>query len=568
MRPVDFLATSLRLAPSPYSWPPPPDVYCPTADFTSSAHAASPPHLVPHLARYAPEIVQRVVRDFLDGLDEALERVQRNEPFSASLVAGVQSELASFGSATLVSCEESDIAMVFQPLWSRVVGKIVHELEARLGVYLTGQWETPVASSAPDGGGLFVKLEEQLARDGAVLLTHLEDQYVRKMVKKACISARVYGNSHFFLADGLSFFVGATVPLSSDKDDEAFELLLSSRHALATAFPKEAGDFLLFIIAIFFPSFRRSDILSTYRSELELTVPFPSGSPAEGKSLVPASNRVAEENFAPSKAATGETPSRGTQQFALIYPDGTTTNVSETPPLPWLGEGSTVPPLHALSEALSNTLSPAKNPYLETLASTFAAFLASTTEIRLDTFSGEGVFSRAYRFNFSNAAPHAASYVLKVARVDGAEALEREAALLFGVLNLFEKDVVLALKRLIRGDGRQCLIVEDGGAAPDKWKDLSEPQRLSLFVSMLRIHQRAHVQHGDIAPRNTVFKAPTPSDPLGSPRWIDWGSTEPHEACAGVRCGELDTLLGELDLSDEAIDEARTQAQADGLTWG
>lgn len=90
-------------------------------------------------------------------------------------------------------------------------------------------------------------------------------------------------------------------------------------------------------------------------------------------------------------------------------------------------------------------------------------------------------------------------------------------------------------------------------------------RRISLFVSLVRLHQLAHVQHNDIAPRNVVVDA----DNATSARWIDWSLAKVGHECGGSGCYELRQAAGEMDLYDEGglAEDLQARLATEGMRW-
>ena len=102
---------------------------------------------------------------------------------------------------------------------------------------------------------------------------------------------------------------------------------------------------------------------------------------------------------------------------------------------------------------------------------------------------------------------------------------------------------------------------------------------VSLVLSVLRLHQLAHLFHGDLAPRNIVVPllSSSPSSPSTAtaspsptpkPRLIDLGHAEEHEQpCTGRTCAEVRQLVRELALEPLELDEVGRRAASEGLVW-
>lgn len=83
---------------------------------------------------------------------------------------------------------------------------------------------------------------------------------------------------------------------------------------------------------------------------------------------------------------------------------------------------------------------------------------------------------------------------------------------------------------------------------------------MNLLLDLVYLHQCAHLEHGDAAPRNTLV------DAAGTTKWIDLSGARAHAACEGVKCGELSEVCDEMDLWEEQ-EALREAANARGLRW-
>ncbi|BGP23880.1 hypothetical protein Rt10032_c05g2406 [Rhodotorula toruloides] len=135
-------------------------------------------------------------------------------------------------------------------------------------------------------------------------------------------------------------------------------------------------------------------------------------------------------------------------------------------------------------------------------------------------------------------------------------------------LRAYDDDIVVIEWSFERSDGRLFAVLRDGGEAPKVWTDVSLEKRLSLFVSLLRLHQKAGILHGDIAPRNCVLAPPSPGPSLGPARWIDLSKATADHKCRDRGCTELKWAAVEMGLvaAEEAGDIAAI-ASSEGLTW-
>ncbi|GAA5828106.1 hypothetical protein JCM3770_001259, partial [Rhodotorula araucariae] len=190
--------------------------------------------------------------------------------------------------------------------------------------------------------------------------------------------------------------------------------------------------------------------------------------------------------------------------------------------------------------------------------------------ITLHTFVGQGISARIYTFETAGT-----KYVLKIA-LRGAETdIEDEIRLLSGQLRVVERDIVPIEASYVRSDGRPLLLMRYAGVAPESWNALTPEQRSSLVLSLLRIHQRAGIEHGDAAARNVVVPDNNAVAVAGAssalvpatPRWIDWGNAEQHSHCAGSQCWELADLVRQMKLGDNEVAAIARAAREEGLVW-
>lgn len=184
--------------------------------------------------------------------------------------------------------------------------------------------------------------------------------------------------------------------------------------------------------------------------------------------------------------------------------------------------------------------------------------------------------------------------VAKVGRRDWEDAIVDEAAA--SILAYQRKAAVPRMLALFEGrdrmDDRRLVVAvfPDCGDAPRRWKDLTIQQRcarlpsevksqcfkrsplplyfplpsssprINLLLDLVHLHQHAHLEHGDAAPRNTVI------DANGTTRWIDLSGARAHDSCGGADCEELNEVCGEMELWDEEA-AVREAASERGLRW-
>lgn len=125
--------------------------------------------------------------------------------------------------------------------------------------------------------------------------------------------------------------------------------------------------------------------------------------------------------------------------------------------------------------------------------------LQSLASIELSSFVDEGFSSRAYRFSNPSKQGDPNSLIFKIALEDADEELEHETAVLLGPLKALTTDVVSLLRVFKRADGRFCVVMEDGGEAPDEWSDLSRQQRYAPVFSSCSIKHLISLMFGGTA---------------------------------------------------------------------
>lgn len=127
------------------------------------------------------------------------------------------------------------------------------------------------------------------------------------------------------------------------------------------------------------------------------------------------------------------------------------------------------------------------------------------------------------------------------------------------------------------------------GESPEEWEELERDVRCvlpsrraqpmcsaltiqctystSLFVSLARVHQHAHVKHNDIAPRNAVVL--TDASKSASARWIDWSEAKTGHECGGSSCAELVHAAAQMGLYEDGrlAEDVQAKVFAQGLRW-
>ncbi|GAA5905556.1 hypothetical protein JCM8208_005770 [Rhodotorula glutinis] len=431
--------------------------------------------------------------------------------------------------------------------------------------------------------GLFVRLEA-LIKDALALswADVAADPAFASLLKKELHVARTYGHDLFLLADRYSFMVGALVraPLLPDvalaPPNNAFNVYISRLERIAPA-PRSPNLFFLTLLAAFFP-----EMLSIETAALASAAPV----------VQCADSARASRSFAPRRS------------FSIAFPDGTvlSLHVRQGQPCPSPRSPPTSPSPSA-SSSFSSPHNASSGPHDESPTSSApsssrsarASTCASDALIpgpprRPLNLSGISLVQLDYLISSSRSAHVYACTirgrpcVAKVSRRGFDDALEREAAFLFApeVVQLAQAgDAVSAVGAAASNEGQVVVFEEDAGDALDGWDALTNEQRIALVLSLLRLHQLAHLIHGDLAPRNVVVPPPpsssspspaspsTPPPPSSpTPRLIDLGHAYEHEQpCTGRTCPEVRQLVGELRLEEREQDEVGRRAAAEGLVW-
>ncbi|BGP32037.1 hypothetical protein JCM10296v2_003816 [Rhodotorula toruloides] len=119
---------------------------------------------------------------------------------------------------------------------------------------------------------------------------------------------------------------------------------------------------------------------------------------------------------------------------------------------------------------------------------------------------------------------------------------------------------------LLKTSKRRLMAVSRyAGESPEEWDDLSRDVRIALFTSLVRLHQLAHVQHNDIAPRDVVVD----TDNATSARRIDWSLAKVGHECGGSGCYELRSAAAEMGLYDAGglAEDLQARLATEGLRW-
>ncbi|BGP51955.1 hypothetical protein JCM10450v2_007915 [Rhodotorula kratochvilovae] len=634
---VEDLA-SLRLSRSPVRIPFPRNFDSPPTQSDSSTKQRFVRRGELRYIIYTPELDEEVWTAFVDELVERIPAGDEGKGLSAAAKASVEGAIRTFEKYRFVGYEEASIRSALRPLFSSLdaiipeidaaigfphegftdalvdVEKLIPKVDVRgrpvdysgsidLAFYraepepgdddeeilpaaagfrsvLAVEVETPDASRDHDShphAGLFVRL----ARDAASLQVFtpedLPQPRQRSLMKKAIIAARTYGHDFLIFEDGYSFMLALLVEHPAGR----YDVLLSKLKRISDAhyFGIHIVPFYskVFVLARRFVEFANSAAASYGGNGLRTMPPAEEETSRRESSGACDANVSADESrgYMPDIAADAmERAGEGARGRAA---------------------GDALSSFRRLADLLSDTITieyPDGTPYSAALVLCPANSLASSTSsrdsdpaalpepvnapnprrldrIHLRRLIGEGVSARVYDFE-----SFGRRYVLKIALREHAQDLEDEIRHISGRLRCVEENAIPLEAVFRRSDGRPGTLMRYAGVALESWTDLALEQRVSLVVSLLRIHQRAGILHGDAAPRNAVLPAansPTETDemraPALPPRWIDWVNAEQHPHCDGRRCPEIVELVAEMRLGDDGVERVARAAEERGLAW-
>ncbi|BGP43725.1 hypothetical protein JCM10449v2_007770 [Rhodotorula kratochvilovae] len=469
---------------------------------------------------------------------------------------------------------------------------------------LAVELETPDASRDPDTSrphtGLFVRLAQDAASLQVFTPEDLPQPQERSLLKRAIVTARAYGHDFFIFEDGYSYMLALVV----EHPNGCYDVLLSKLGRVS-----DAHYFVIHIVPFY------SKVFGLARRFVEFANSAAASCGGSGLGTMPPAEEETsrrESSGACDASAGAEAPSRPVSQIAaeeaekpgeeakeradgavlsssleladllcdtitVEYPDGTPYSASLVLfPVNSLASSTSThaPDPAALTKPVNAPVRSAANS--TSVDSPPRAFAPPDSEnphrldrIHLRRLIGEGVSARVYEFE-----AFGRRYVLKIALREHEQDLEDEIRLLTGPLPSLEEDVVPLEAVFHRSDGRPLTLMRYAGVAPESWTHLALEQRVSLVVSLLRIHQRAGILHGDAAPRNAVLPAansPKETDemraPALPPRWIDWVNAEQHPHCDGRRCPEIVELVAEMRLGDDGVERVARAAEERGLAW-
>ncbi|GAA5846713.1 hypothetical protein JCM9279_003422 [Rhodotorula babjevae] len=433
--------------------------------------------------------------------------------------------------------------------------------------------------------GLFVRLEDVLKDHPALSWADVAaNPALASLHKKELHVARTYGHDLFLLADGYSFMVAALVErppaldAALDPLNKRFDVFISRLERIAPA-PPSPNLFLLALLAAFYPNLLK----------IKTVVSASASTAAQHAHAATAQIGSALRRSARLGAATSVHPSH---ELCMAFPDGTGLGLhTHRFPPTWLSPSpSSSSPSSASSTPRRESPSSSAPPSpLSATASTCVSDALIPGSPRPLNLSGISLVQLDYLLSSSRSAHvyacaiRSRPCVVKVSRRGFDDALEREAALLCApeIVRLARAgDAVCAVGVAVSDEGQVVVFQEDAGDALNGWDDLSNEPRVSLVLSVLRLHQLAHLFHGDLAPRNVAVPPPTssssssPSTSTASPpstpkpRLIDLGHAYEHEQpCTGRACAEVRQLVRELALEPLELDEVGRRAASEGLVW-
>ncbi|BGP08030.1 hypothetical protein JCM10049v2_003875 [Rhodotorula toruloides] len=406
------------------------------------------------------------------------------------------------------------------------------------GIWLTMEVKTPEAQRPPglgDSGGIHCRLQAALERFPDFTIDQVNsavpDEDVRRELLTRIATARICGNGHFFSVDGIKFAVGRLV----SGPDNSYSAIISPFHPIVPS-PTDSRmpSVALVILATLCPFVIKAD--QANRALLaELRHPIVTDqvtgaadqhqSPSNGRSVPGDAVRSLLSRSSREASTIAREGLSSISTFHIIYPD------------------------HHAVDAWRFHRSPDSDA-ADSAKPTFRLFW-------LITKGGGGIV-------YGGRDPWGDKIVLKVALPDVEWALQDEYKV-GKHLRGFAADAEAPYMLLKSSKRRLMAVSRYAGESPEEWDDLSRDVRISLFVSLVRLHQLAHVQHNDIAPRNVVVDA----DNATSARWIDWSLAKVGHECGGSGCYELRQAAGEMDLYDEGglAEDLQARLATEGMRW-
>ncbi|GAA6049223.1 Non-specific serine/threonine protein kinase [Rhodotorula toruloides] len=401
---------------------------------------------------------------------------------------------------------------------------------------------TPEAQRPPgpgDTGGIHHRLQAALEGFPDFTIGQIEldisDEDVRSELLKQVVRARICGNEHLIFADGIKFAVGRLV----SEPDNGYSAIISPFHPVVPS-PSDSctPSFARVILATLCPFVIKADqanraLLAESRQPVVTDQATDAArrqqSPSDGRSVPGDAGSSSLSGSSPREAPTvfrGVLSSVST--FRIIYPDRHAVDAWRFDPSP---------------DADAADAADSDRP-------TFRLFW-------LITKGGGGVV-------YGGRDPWGDQIVLKVALPEVEWALQDEYKI-GEHLRDFAADAEAPYLLLKTSKPRLMAVSRYAGESPEEWDDLSRDIRIALFTSLVRLHQLAHVQHNDIAPRNVVVDA----DDATSARWIDWSLAKLGHDCGGSGCYELRSAAGEMGLYDEGglAEDVQARLATEGLRW-
>ncbi|GAA5902889.1 hypothetical protein JCM6882_009153 [Rhodosporidiobolus microsporus] len=460
---------------------------------------------------------------------------------------------------------------------------------------------------------------ERLAAGGAFLLSEMWEEDVKSLYEKPTFSVRVRHVHLFVVTDAIYYTLGITRNTADPRSPtlesrRPFNLFLSSSHPLVPTVEAPSPPPLLLILLAFL--FEKTLDLEPLLAEpqdaaaasLVTRVGTLSLEASGGRDLRRSPRNVASRSDAAFRGARGprtdESAASGgaasdtsggkkgeegrpradvvefssslslydCDEILVIYPNGDSSAATRSfsPPSPQPSSSSaataSAPGLTSSSSSSSSASSSPQTPH--TSPSAPERPLPHPRRLALRVLTAVAPSSKTITLiGFDDAREQRHGFVLKQARKGQESHLRAEATLVLGsdALRRLRTSAVPSVALFETEDGLPVLLSEWGGLPVSEWTSLSLEQRQHLFLSLLRIHQIAHLHHGDPSPANAVVA--TDSD-AALPRWIDFGHARTGHDCPGSGCGELEDLLYDLELDGESERaELAVQAVDEGLRW-
>ncbi|BGP30360.1 hypothetical protein JCM10296v2_002114 [Rhodotorula toruloides] len=417
------------------------------------------------------------------------------------------------------------------------------------------------------GGGLFTRTASMLARSQVLSAERLakSDPLLYEFLAKVIHGARFYRNRCFLYFNGLTFGRGRTPASSaSPRSAQPFSVLFTTPISNGTSPPGEPTEshlatdppppsLILVVLAALYPQFVDERSLNARLQQLI----GPTGTRDVGKPDVGKPNSaVARDNTAMSSSTSLSAPT-----YPLTSPSSTSVSkMSNSVTLIWPDKVSTaMKPVEPVDLQVRLSALQQETGFDADDSPCLQLFPASGGTIKLEQLIHASERSFVYRGTLDGQ-----RIVAKIGRRDWENTVIDEAPA--SILAYQRKAAVPKLLGVLAGrdpvDGRSVVVAvyPDGGDAPRMWKDLTTQQRINLLLNLVHLHQHAHLEHGDAAPRNTAIGAD------GKTRWIDLSAARAHDSCDGADCWELSEVCSEMALWDEeeAVQEA---ASGRGLRW-